>query len=475
MKNENYDLVIIGSGPGGYVAAIRAAQLGLRVAVVEKMETLGGTCLNIGCIPSKALLESSELFRHARMGLDDHGVHVDDVRLDLKKMMERKSRVVKQLTDGVSLLLKHNRVQTYHGKGKVPSAGTVEVSLNNGGTEIIRTKNILLATGSVSFQLEPLPYDFRDIVSSTEALSFQKVPESLIVIGAGAIGLELGSVWSRLGSRVVVLEIMKQVLPGWDAQVSRYFQQVLRKQGLEFALETGARGFNRKGKKIQVHAEDAQGKSLDFLGDKVLVATGRIPFHEGLGLEEAGVRMDEKKRFVPVDERYQTSVGGIYAIGDLVPGPMLAHRAEEEGIACAELIAGKPGHVNYKTIPNVIYTSPEVASVGKTEEQLKEAGIQYTRGSFHFRANGRALAMGRPEGFVKILADKKTDDVLGVHIVGPYASDLIGEAVTVMEFGGSAEDIARTVHAHPTLSETVREAALGVDGRSIHSVSFSGA
>lgn len=464
---DSFDLIVIGAGPGGYVAAIRAAQLGMKVACVEKRAALGGTCLNIGCIPSKALLDASERFTETQNHLADFGVQVKQVALDLKKMMERKSGVVKTLTDGVAFLFKKNKITPVHGEAKLAGDGKVAVKLADGKSQTLQAKNILLATGSEPAALPGLPFDGTRVVSSTEALAFDKVPTHLIVVGGGYIGLELGSVWARLGAKVTVLEFLPHILPLTDREVAGVLQKALVKQGLTFHTETAVKSANDKGGQVVVHAV-AHGEDKTFQGDRVLVAVGRRPYTAGLGLKEAGVECDERSGRVSVDEAYQTSGANIYAIGDLIAGPMLAHKAEDEGVACVERLAGKAGHVNYSTIPSVIYTWPEVASVGLTEEQVKEKGTEYRVGKFPFLANGRARCLGDTDGLVKILADAKTDRILGVHIIGPRASDLIAEAVAVMEFGGTAEDIARTCHSHPTLSEAVREAALAVDGRAIH-------
>jgi dihydrolipoamide dehydrogenase len=464
---EQFDLVVIGAGPGGYVAAIRAAQLGMKVACVEKRAALGGTCLNVGCIPSKALLDASERFAETQGHLADFGVQVKQVTLDLKKMMERKVGVVKALTDGVAFLFKKNKITAVHGEARLGGAGKVEVKLADGKSQTLQAKNILLATGSESASLPGLPFDGTAVVSSTEALSFDKVPTHLIVVGGGYIGLELGSVWARLGAKVSVLEFLPHILPLTDREIADLLQKSLQKQGLTFHTETAVKSANVTGGQVKVNAVRG-GENPTFQGDRVLVAVGRRPYTAGLGLAEVGIKVEERSGRLPVNEAYQTSVPNIYAIGDLIAGPMLAHKAEDEGIACAELLAGKAGHVNYLTIPSVIYTWPEVASVGLTEEQVKEKKTEYRVGKFPFLANGRARCMGDTDGLVKILADAKTDRILGVHIIGPRASDLIAEAVAVMEFGGTAEDIARTCHAHPTLSEAVREASLAVDGRAIH-------
>ncbi len=465
---DRYDLVVIGAGPGGYVAAIRAAQLGLKVACVEKGPSLGGTCLNIGCIPSKALLDSSELYHLAKSRFLKHGIRVDKVEIDVPAMLARKDEVVKGLTSGVAGLFKKNRVDAVYGAATVASPTSVRVKKNDGGEATLDTKNILLATGSAPVALPFLPYDGKVVVSSTEALTFEKVPEHLVIVGGGYIGLELGSVWKRLGAKVTVIEFLPRIVPLADVEIGAALHRSLVKQGLEFQLETKVTGARVEGGKATVTAETKDGKALTFTADRVLVAVGRKAYVEGLGLDAAGVAFDPKSNKVPVDPHFRTNVPTIYAIGDLIDGPMLAHKAEEEGAAVAEILAGLPGHVNYDTIPSVIYTWPEMASVGITEEQAKEKGLEYRVGKFPFLANGRAKAMDETEGMVKILADAKTDRVLGVHIIGPRASDMIAEAVTTMEFAGSSEDIARICHAHPTLSEAFKEAALAVDKRAIH-------
>jgi dihydrolipoamide dehydrogenase len=465
---ERYDLVVIGAGPGGYVAAIRAAQLGKKVACVEKRATLGGTCLNIGCIPSKALLDSSELYHLAKERFSRHGIKVGGLDLDLVAMHARKDEVVKGLTSGVAGLFRKNKVTPVFGAARVASPRTVAVQLNEGGETTLETEHILLASGSVPVNLPFIPFNGKTIVSSTEALSFDRVPEHLIVVGAGYIGLELGSVWNRLGSMVTVIEFLPRIVPLADFELGALLQKSLAKQGLEFHLETKVTGARIEGDQVTVQAEGKEGKTLSFECDRVLVAVGRKAYTEGLGLAEVGVNVDPKTGKVPIDHNFRTNVPSISAIGDVIEGPMLAHKAEDEGVAFAEILAGKAGHVDYETIPSVIYTWPEMASVGITEEQAKERKLEYRVGKFPFLANGRAKAMDETEGVVKILADAKTDRVLGVHIIGPRASDMIAEAVTTMEFSGSAEDIARICHAHPTLSEAMKEAALAVDRRAIH-------
>jgi dihydrolipoamide dehydrogenase len=464
-QNDDYDLVVIGAGPGGYVAAIRAAQLGMRVACVEKDATLGGTCLNVGCIPSKALLDSSERYRAVRTEIAGHGIRVGEVELDLAGMMGRKDKVVRQLTQGIASLFKKNKVDHIAAHGELVSAGVVRLSAGDGPKEI-RGRHLLMATGSVPVELRDLPFDGKHVISSTEALRLPRVPERLLVIGAGAVGLELGSVWSRLGARVVVVEFLDRIVPGMDRKMGRQLQRALRKQGLEFRLNTRAKEAKRVKKELRVSLE-SDGKADEESCDVMLVAVGRRPFTDGLGLEKLGVVLDDDGR-IRVDDDYRTNVEGIYAIGDVIPGPMLAHKAEEEGIAAVEKIAGLAGHVNYDTIPNVVYTAPELACVGLSEEQVESRGVEFEVGSFPFMANGRAKCMGETEGSVKILAERASDRVLGVHILGAHASDLIAEAAVAMEFGASAEDIARSVHAHPTLPEAVKEAALAVRKRALH-------
>jgi len=468
MSPKKYDLVIIGGGPGGYVAAIRAAQLGMRVACVEKRGALGGTCLNVGCIPSKTLLDSSERYAEARHELAAHGIEAAEIKLDLARMMARKDRVVRDLTKGVEFLFKKNKVDYVQGTGRITQPGVVSVEANAGGDETLATKHIIIATGSEPVVLPGMDIDEERIVTSTGALSLKNVPGHLVVIGAGVIGLELGSVWSRLGAKVTVLEMLDTILPGMDAEICKLAQRVLAKQGLEFQLSSRVTGLKRTESGVAVEvaaAGDGSGSELE--ADVALVAISRKPYTHGLGLEELGVRTDDRGA-IQVDERLQTSVPGIYAIGDCIPGPMLAHKAEEDGVACVEMLAGQSGHVDYDLVPAVVYTWPEVAGVGKTEERLKEDGIAYRTGKFPFQANSRARCTGDTDGVVKILADARSDRILGVHIVGPMAGDLIMEAVVAMEFGASAEDLARTIHHHPGMGEAVKEAALAVDGRAIH-------
>jgi dihydrolipoamide dehydrogenase len=466
---EPYDLVVIGAGPGGYVAAIRAAQLGMRVACVEKRPTLGGTCLNIGCIPSKALLDSSELYHLAKERFGRHGIKTGEVGLDLGAMLARKDKVVKELTDGVRFLFRKNKVEPIFGVGRITSPTSVAVRTNEGLETTLQAKHILIATGSEPIALPFLPFDGKAVVSSTEALSFERVPEHLIVVGGGYIGLELGSVWRRLGAKVSVIEFLPRILPLADIEAGNLLFKSLAKQGLEFYVDTKVTGAKVESGRCAVTAQAKDGKTLSFTCDRVLVSVGRRAYTEGLGLTELGVKVDPKTGKVATDRNFRTNIPSILAIGDVIDGPMLAHKAEDEGIACVELLAGKAGHVDYDTIPSVVYTWPEMASVGITEEQAKERKLDYRLGKFPFLANGRAKAMDEAEGLVKIIADAKTDRVLGVHIVGPRASDMIAEAVTTMEFAGSAEDIARISHAHPTLSEAFREAALAVERRAIHS------
>jgi dihydrolipoamide dehydrogenase len=465
----SYDLIVIGTGPGGYVCAIRAAQLGLKTCVVEKRATHGGTCLNVGCIPSKAFLHASELFEEAGHAFAKMGIGVPVPKLDLKQMLTFKQEAVDGNTKGVEFLLKKNKVDSVHGTGRIVAPGKVEVTGADGKKQTLESKSIVIATGSDVAKLKGIDIDEKRIVSSTGALTLPEVPKHLLVIGAGVIGLELGSVWRRLGSKVTVVEFMDGVLPGMDGEVRKQGQRLFEKQGMTFKLSSKVTGVDTSGKTLKASVEPAkgEGKAETIEADVVLVSTGRVPYTDGLGLKELGVKMDERGRVV-VDHYYATSVPGIWALGDVIAGPMLAHKAEDEGVAVAEIIAGQAGHVNYDVIPNVIYTSPEVASVGKTEEELKAAGVAYNAGKFPFTANGRAKANQQTDGFVKVLADAKTDRVLGVHIVGSDAGNMIAEACIAMEFGASAEDIARTCHAHPTLPEAVKEAALAVDKRAIH-------
>ena len=462
-----YDTIIIGSGPGGYVCAIRAAQLGQKVAMVEKRPTHGGTCLNVGCIPSKALLHASESFEEASHGFAAMGIGVRPF-LDLARMQAFKAEGVKGNVDGVAFLLKKNKIDAHFGTGKILAAGQVEVTRADGTVTILETKAIVIATGSDIARLPGVEIDERTIVSSTGALELPVVPKKLLVIGAGVIGLELGSVWRRLGSEVHVVEYLDRILPGMDGDVAASFQKILVKQGLTFQLGSKVTKVTKDASGCVVTIEPAAGgASVDVFADVVLVCIGRTPYTDGLGLAEAGVALDNRKRVI-VDAHFATNVPGIYAIGDVIAGPMLAHKAEDEGVALAELLAGQAGHVNYDVIPNVIYTAPEVASVGKTEEELKAAGIAYKAGKFPFLANGRAKVNRTTDGFVKVLADAATDRVLGVHIIGPHAGEMIGEACVLMEFGGSAEDLARICHAHPTLTEAIKEAAMAVDKRAVH-------
>jgi dihydrolipoamide dehydrogenase len=459
---EQFDVTIIGTGPGGYVCAIRCAQLGMKVAVVEKRASHGGTCLNVGCIPSKALLHASELYAEAGHSFARMGITVQP-SFDLARMMGFKQEAVDGNTKGIDFLFKKNRITVFRGTGRIAAPGKVTV-----GDQIIDTKNIVIATGSDVARLKGIDIDEQQIVSSTGALELSRVPATLAVIGAGVIGLELGSVYARLGARVTVIEYLDRILPGMDLDIAKSFQRILQKQGFTFRLAARVTGAARARDKVKLAVEPAAGGAAEVVeADVVLVAVGRIPYTEGLGLEEAGVKRDDRGR-VEVDHRYQTTVPGIYAIGDVIRGPMLAHKAGDEGVAMAEILAGQAGHVNYGVIPGVVYTSPEVAAVGQTEEELKAAGIDYRAGKFLFLANGRAKANQATDGFVKVLADARTDRVLGVHIVGAQAGELIHEAAVLMEFGGSAEDLARTCHAHPTLSEAVKEAALAVAGRAIH-------
>ncbi|MDH4983336.1 dihydrolipoyl dehydrogenase [Hyphomicrobium sp. D-2] len=462
-----YDLIVIGAGPGGYVCAIRASQLGMKVAIVEKRPRFGGTCLNVGCIPSKALLHASELYDEAGHAFADMGIEVKP-KLNLPQMLAFKDDAVKGNTEGVAYLMRKNKIDHFHGTGRILGPGRVEVTFINGEQQEVDATSIVIATGSDVAQLPGIEIDEKAIVSSTGALSLEKVPKRMVVIGAGVIGLELGSVWRRLGSEVTVVEYLDRILPGNDLEVAKQLQRLLEKQGMAFKLGHKVTGVKKNGAAQAVSIEPAAGGDVDTLAaDVVLVAIGRVPYTRGLGLSEAGVQLDKRGR-VEVDAHYQSNVPGIYAIGDVIKGPMLAHKAEDEGVALAELLAGQAGHVNYGIIPAVVYTSPEVASVGKSEEELQAKGVAYNVGKFPFTANGRAKANKQTDGFVKVLADAATDRVLGVHMVGANASEIIAEAAVLMEFGGSAEDLARTCHAHPTLTEAVKEAALAVEKRAIH-------
>ncbi|MBS7543519.1 dihydrolipoyl dehydrogenase [Ancylobacter oerskovii] len=464
----SYDLIVIGTGPGGYVCAIRASQLGLKVAVVEKRATFGGTCLNVGCIPSKALLHASELFEEAGHSFANMGIVVDKPKLDLPALLGFKDKAVDGNTKGVAFLMKKNKIDTFHGTATIAAPGKVEVALADGGKQSLESKAIVIATGSDVAKLPGIEIDEQRIVSSTGAIALPKVPGKLIVVGAGVIGLELGSVWRRLGAEVTVVEFLDRILPGMDGEVAKSFQRILEKQGIAFRLGAKVTGVDTSGATLKASIEPAAGGAAETLeADVVLVAIGRVAYTEGLGLEALGVEKDKRGRVV-TDHYFRTNVPGIFAIGDAIAGPMLAHKAEDEGVALAELLAGQAGHVNYDVIPGVVYTSPEVASVGKTEEELKAAGIEYKVGKFPFLANGRAKANDQTEGFVKILADAATDKVLGAHIIGVEAGEMIHECAVLMEFGGSSEDLARTCHAHPTRSEAVKEAAMAVEKRAIH-------
>jgi dihydrolipoamide dehydrogenase len=464
----SYDLVVIGTGPGGYVCAIRAAQLGMKVAVVEKRRTHGGTCLNVGCIPSKALLHASELFEEAGKHFGDLGIGVGKPKLDLRKMMAFKDEGVDGNVKGVEFLLKKNKIDAFRGHAKIAAAGQVSVAGEDGSNQVLQTRNIVIATGSDVARLPGIDIDEKVVVSSTGALELGAVPKKLVVVGAGVIGLELGSVWRRLGAEVLVVEFLDRILPGMDNEVARQFQRILERQGIGFRLSSKVTKVGRASKSTKVTIEPAAGGNAETIeADVVLVAIGRVPYTDGLGLEQVGVQRDNKGRIL-TDDEFATNITGIYAIGDVIAGPMLAHKAEDEGVAVAEILAGKAGHVNYDVIPNVIYTFPEVASVGKSEEELNAAGIAYKVGKFPFTANGRAKVNRTTDGFVKVLADATSDRVLGVHIVGADAGNLIAELAVAMEFGASSEDIARTCHAHPTLTEAVKEAALAVEKRAIH-------
>lgn len=463
----NFDLLVIGAGPGGYVAAIKAAQLGLSVAIVDKRETAGGTCLNVGCIPSKALLYSSEKYAYAQHHFKDHGIEVGNITLKLDAMLGRKDKVVKDLTQGIAFLFKKNKITFYNGTGSFDTANRVSIKLADGKTEMVDAKSVLIATGSVPAIPQGIEIDESKIITSTGALSLKSVPKNMIVLGGGYIGLELGSVWARLGSAVTVVEFMPKIVPAMDDEVSSSLKKILEKQGMTFKMDTKLIAAKKTGKGVAVTVE-SNGKQEELATDVLLVSVGRRPTTENLGLEKIALHTDNRG-FIPVNAKYQTSVPNVYAIGDVILGPMLAHKAEEEGVAVAEILVGQHGHVNYGAIPGVIYTNPEVASVGKTEQELKTEGRAYKAGKFPMSANSRARAVGETEGFVKILADAKTDQVLGVHIIGPEAGTLIAEAVLAMEYGASSEDIARTCHAHPTLNEALKEAALATFAKAIHS------
>jgi dihydrolipoamide dehydrogenase len=464
-----YDLIVIGTGPGGYVCAIRAAQLGMKTAVIEKNATFGGTCLNVGCIPSKAMLHASELYEEAEQTFGQMGIKVGKPSVDLAALLKYKDGNVESNVKGVDFLFKKNKIEAFRGLGRIVAAGKVEVKAEDGKAQTLETKNIIIATGSDVARLPGIEIDEKRVVSSTGALELSKVPEKMIVVGAGIIGMELGSVWRRLGAEVTVVEFLDHILPGIDSEVARQFQRIQQKQGIAFKLSSKVAAVDTSGKTLKVRIEPAAGGGTAETkeADVVLVAIGRVPYSEGLGLDAAGVKRDSRGRVI-VDAHYRTNVAGIYAIGDVIAGPMLAHKAEEEGVAAAEILAGQAGHVNYEVIPNVVYTFPEIASVGKTEEELKAAGVAYNAGKFPFTANARARANLATEGFIKILADAKTDRVLGVHILGSDAETMIAEAAIAMEFGASSEDIARTCHAHPTLSEAMKEAALAVAKQSIN-------
>ena len=463
-NTKAYDLIVIGAGPGGYTGAIRSAQLGLKTAVIEKDPSLGGTCLNVGCIPSKALLDSSEHYHFAKEEMSVHGIKASSVSLDLKAMMNRKSKIVKELTGGIQYLFTKNKIDRLEGTGAFVSPHKIQVS-HGANTQIIEGKNIMLATGSAPGDLPGIPFDGKRVISSTEALSLNKAPKTLLIVGGGYIGLEMASVWSRLGTEVIVVEYADRLCPMMDREVSRHLLKTLQKQKIKFLLESAVQTAKTVKSNAELTYKSKDGKVHTLKGDYVLLAVGRTPYTRGLTLEKAGIQTDAKG-FVPVDKQWRTKAHPhIFAIGDLIGGAMLAHKAEEEGVAVAETIAGQAGHVHYETVPSVIYTWPETASVGKTEEQLKSEGTQYKSGKFPFTANGRAKALGCTEGFVKILASAVTDKILGVHILGPRASDMIAEAVTAMEFGASSEDLALSFHAHPTLSEVMREAALNVHNR----------
>lgn len=465
-----YDVIVIGSGPGGYVAAIRCAQLGLKTAVIEKYNTFGGTCLNVGCIPSKALLDSSEHYHNAAHTFEQHGINLSNLKLDVKKMIARKDEVIAQNTAGISFLFKKNKIDSFQGLGSFVDKNTVKVTAEDGKTQEIKGKNVIIATGSKPTALPFLPVDKKRIITSTEALNLTEVPKHLIVIGGGVIGLELGSVYARLGAKVSVIEYAKSIIATMDSGLGKELQRVLKKNlGIEFLLNHKVTGATVKGKKVTVTADNPKGEQVSLEGDYCIVSVGRTAYTEGLGLENIGIKTEERGNKIPVNEHLETSVEGVYAIGDVVKGAMLAHKAEDEGVYVAERIVGQQPHIDYNLIPGVVYTWPEVASVGKTEDQLKEEGRQYKSGSFSFKASGRAKASGDTDGFIKVLADTQTDEVLGVHMIGPRAADMIAEAVVAMEYRASAEDISRICHAHPTFTEALKEAALAATAnRAIH-------
>ncbi|MCW0485649.1 dihydrolipoyl dehydrogenase [Riemerella anatipestifer] len=465
---SQFDVTVIGSGPGGYVAAIRCAQLGFKTAIIEKYPTLGGTCLNVGCIPSKALLDSSEHFENAKHNFANHGIVINEPKADLARMVERKNEVVEQTTKGINFLMDKNKITVFEGVGSFETATKIKVTKNDGSTESIVSKYTIIATGSKPSSLPFISLDKERIITSTEALNLKEIPKHLVVIGGGVIGLELGSVYKRLGSEVTVVEYLDKIIPGMDGSLSKELQKVLKKQGMKFMLSTAVSAVERKGDTVVVTAKDKKGEEVNVEGDYCLVSVGRRPYTEGLGLENAGIDLDERGR-VKVNDHLQTNVSNIYAIGDVVKGAMLAHKAEEEGVFVAETLAGQKPHINYNLIPGVVYTWPEVAGVGKTEEQLKEEGVSYKVGSFPMRALGRSRASGDIDGLIKVLADEKTDEILGVHMIGARAADMIAEAVVAMEFRASAEDISRISHAHPTFTEAIKEAALDATGkRALH-------
>lgn len=461
---SQFDVTVIGSGPGGYVAAIRAAQLGFKTAIIEKYPTMGGTCLNVGCIPSKALLDSSEHFHNAAHNFASHGIIVDSPKADIARMVERKNEVVDQTTKGIQFLMDKNKITVFQGVGSFEDATHVKITKDDGSSEVIESKYIIIATGSKPSSLPFITLDKERIITSTEALNLKEIPKKFLVIGGGVIGLELGSVMKRLGSEVTVIEFMDKIIPGMDGALSKELQKVLKKQGMKFELSTAVSAVERNGDSVKVTAKNKKGEEVTFEGDYVLVSVGRRPYTDGLALAKAGVDLDERGR-VKVNEHLQTNVQNIYAIGDVIQGAMLAHKASEEGVLVAEQLAGQKPHINYNLIPGVVYTWPEVAGVGKTEEQLKEAGVAFKVGNFPMRALGRSRASGDIDGFIKIIADEKTDEVLGVHMIGARAADMIAAAVTAMEFRASAEDIARMSHAHPTFAEAIKEAALDATGK----------